>query len=61
MWFICSQWIGWLHFDSQWVEDVALLIFTPVIGLSIYLFLAWLLKFPEILLATDKLIKNRKK
>jgi hypothetical protein len=61
MWFICSQWIGWLHFDSQWVEDVALLIFTPVIGLSIYPFLAWLLKFPEILLATDKLIKNRKK
>jgi putative peptidoglycan lipid II flippase len=61
MWLCCSYWIKAVSFDSQTLTDLAQLVTTPVLGILIYTGGAWLMGYPEITLAVEKLLPQKKK
>ena len=61
MWLCCTYWIKVVTFDSQTLTDLAQLVTTPVLGVLVYAGGAWLMKYPEITLAVEKLLKRKKK
>jgi putative peptidoglycan lipid II flippase len=61
MWLCCTYWIKAVTFDSQTLTDLAQLVTTPVLGVLIYAGGAWLMRYPEITLAVEKLFKRKKK
>ena len=61
MWLCCTYWIKVVTFDSQTLTDLAQLVTTPVLGVLVYAGGAWLMKYPEITFAVEKLLKKKKK
>ena len=61
MWLCCTYWIRVVTFDSQTLTDLAQLVTTPVLGVLVYAGGAWLMRYPEITLAVEKLFKRKKK
>ena len=61
MWLVCYQWINRITIEDQWMADLVVLTTTPILGLTVYLGFAWLLKFPEITLVVNKLLKKKRK
>ena len=61
MWLCCAYWIKVVTFDSQTLTDLAQLVTTPILGVLVYAGGAWLMKYPEITLAVEKLFRQKKK
>ena len=61
MWLCCAYWIKLVTFDSQTLTDLVQLVTTPVLGILVYAGGSWLMRYPEITLAVEKLFKQKKK
>ncbi|MDG2047848.1 MAG: lipid II flippase MurJ [Halioglobus sp.] len=61
MWVCCTYWAKLVTFQSQTLTDLIQLITTPVLGISVYAGGAWLMNYPEMTLAVEKLLTRKKK
>lgn len=61
MWFGCELWLNFISAEPGALTDIVALITTPLLGVLLYAGAAWLLRFPEIVLAFDKLYLDKKK
>ena len=61
MWVCCIYWTKFVTFESQTLTDLIQLITTPVLGALVYTGGAWLMKYPEMTLAVEKLLTRKKK
>jgi putative peptidoglycan lipid II flippase len=61
MWLCCTYWTKVVTFDSQTLTDLVQLVTTPVLGVLVYAGGSWLMRYPEITLAVEKLLAKKKK